>query len=162
MHRKIVFSFTALFILFGSTVFADTIYTWTDADGVKRYSNSQPPEDVENVQTIQEIPYDQRGDDQNRREYNRMVEDASNSADRHFEEQADKKAQETEARRQQQLEAQARRIEQERAKLQKEIDDIQGRGLSPTFSAGQKAYLIKQVQERINQLENNPDEYITK
>ncbi len=162
MHRKIVFSFIALFFLFGSTLFADTIYTWTDADGIKRYSNSQPPEDVENVQTLQGIPYDQSADDRNRREYDRMVEDASRSADRHFEEQADKKAQEAEARRQQQLEAQNRRIEQERAKLQKEIDDIQGRGLGPTFSSGQKANMIKQVQEKINQLENNPDDYFTK
>ncbi|MCB2147903.1 MAG: DUF4124 domain-containing protein [Deltaproteobacteria bacterium] len=162
MHRKIVFSFTALFFLFGSTIFADTIYTWTDAGGVKRYSNSQPPEDAENVQTIQEIPYNQRSDDQQRREYDRMVEDASKGADRHFEEQADKKAQEEEARQQQQLEAQARRIEQERAKLQKEIDDIQGRGLSRTFSPGQKEYLIRQIQEKIDQLENNPDDYFTK
>ena len=81
---------------------------------------------------------------------------------RHFEEQADEKTQEAEARRQQQLEAQARRIEQERAKLQKEIDDIQGRGLSRTFSSGQKEFLIRQIQERIDQLENNPDDYFTK
>lgn len=162
MHRIIVLILTILVFLFGSTVVAKTIYTWTDADGVKRYSNSQPPEDAENVQTMQEIPYDQREDDQSRRQYDRMVEDASKSADQYFEKQADKKAQEKEARRQQHLEAQARRIEKERAKLQKEIDEIQGRGLSRTFSSGQKAYLIKQVQEKINQLESNPDDYFSK
>ncbi len=78
-----------------------------------------------------------------------MVEDASQGADRHFKEQAEQKDREAEAERQQQLEAQAQRIEEERAKLQKEIDDLEGRGLGPTFSAGQKENLIKQVQERI-------------
>ena len=43
-----------------------------------------PPEDVENVQTIPEIPYDQGGEDQNRQEYDRMVEDASKDADQAF------------------------------------------------------------------------------
>ncbi len=161
MRRMIVFSLTALFFLYGNQGVADTIYRWTDADGVKRYSNSQPPDDVENVQTIEEIQYDQVGDDQNRQEYNRMVEDASQGADRHFKEQAEQKDREAEAERQQQLEAQAQRIEEERAKLQKEIDDLEGRGLGPTFSAGQKENLIKQVQERIDHLENNPDGYFS-
>ena len=156
MRRMIIFSLTALFFLFGNTVIADTIYTWTDADGVKRYSNSKPPEDVENVQTIQEIQYDQRGDDQRRQEYDRMVEDASQSADRHFKEQAEQKAQNAKAERRQQLEAQAQQIEKTRSKLQKAIDDLEGRALSRTFSNGQKEYLIKQVEEKIDQLESNP------
>jgi hypothetical protein len=158
MCRMIVFSLTALFFLFGNTVIAGTIYMWTDADGVMRYSNSEPPEDAENVQTIQEIQYDQRGDDQLRQEYDRMVEDASQNADRHFEKQAQQKAEEAAAERQKKQDAQTRRIEQERAQLQKAIDDLEGRALSPTFSAGQKAYLIKQVEERIDQLESNPDQ----
>jgi hypothetical protein len=157
MHRTIVFSLVALLSLFGSTVGADTIFTWTDANGVKRYSNSQPPEGVENLQTIQEIPYEQNGDGQNRQEYDRMVEDASKQADRHFEEQAQKKALETEARRRQQREAQTVQVDEARARLEKEIATIQGRGLSPTFSAGQKENLIRQIQEKINQLEGTPD-----
>ena len=156
MRRMIIFSLTALFFLFGNTVIADTIYTWTDADGVKRYSNSKPPENVENVQTIQEIQYDQRGDDQRRQEYDRMVEDANQSADRHFKEQAEQKAQNAKAERRQQLEAQAQQIEETRSQLQKAIDDLEGRALSRTFSNGQKEYLIKQVEEKIDQLESNP------
>lgn len=162
MHRMSIVGWVALFCLFGQTVVAGTIYTWTDADGVKRYSNSQPPEDVENLQSIPEIQYDQAGDDQNRQTYNRMVEDASQSADRHFEEQAQQKAQAAQAERTQQMAAQAQRNEEERAKLQKNIDDLKGRALSTTFSKGQKEYLIKQVQEKIDQLENNPDGYPSK
>jgi hypothetical protein len=158
----ILFSLTALCFLFGSTVSAGTIYTWTDADGVKRYSNSQPPEDEENVKTIREIRYDQQGDDKQRQEFDQMVEQASQSADRHFKEQDEKKAQAAEAERKQQLQARAERMAQERAELQKAIDLLERRGLSPTFSLGMKENLIRQVQDKINQLETNPDQYFAK
>ena len=157
MRRMIVLNIAALLFLFGQPVFANTIYTWTDADGVKRYSNSQPPDDAENVQAIQEIQYDQHRGDQSRQKYNRMVEDASRSADQHFKEQAQKKVRNAKAKREQQQEKQARQIESELAKLQNEIDDLNGRGLSPTFSSGQKEHLIKQAQEKINTLKRNTD-----
>jgi hypothetical protein len=147
--------------LLGQPVIADTIYTWTDADGVKRYSNSQPPDDAENVQTIQEIEYDQAGDDRTRQEFDRMVEDASQNADRHFEEQAQQEAQEAEAEQQQQQDAETQRIEAERAKLQKEIDDIEGRALGPTFTTGMKENQIRLIQEKIDQLESNPEEVVS-
>jgi hypothetical protein len=60
------------------------------------------------------------------------------------------------------MEVQAVQVDEERARLRKEIATIQGRGLGPTFSAGQKENLIRQVQERINQLEGNPDRYFDK
>lgn len=159
MRRMIVVSWAAMFFLLGNPVNAGTIYTWIDADGVKRYSNSQPPEGVENIQSIPEIQYDQRGDDQSRQTYDRMVEDASQRAEQAVEQQARQKAQEAQAERTQRLKAQAQQIEEKRAKLQKNIDALEGRALSPTFSMGQKEYLIKQVQEKINQLESNPDGY---
>jgi acyl-CoA reductase-like NAD-dependent aldehyde dehydrogenase len=155
MCRMIVLNLTVWFFLFGGTVTAGTIYTWTDADGVKRYSNSQPPEDAENVQTIDEIQYDQRGDDQRRQEYNRMVERASKSADRHFEEQAREKERQAEARQQREQDARDQQLEKARAELLKQIDDLQKRGYSATFTKGMKENLINGIQEKIDQLENN-------
>jgi hypothetical protein len=157
MHPRILFHLTVLFFLFSGTVPAGTIFTWTDADGVKRYSNSQPPEDTENVQTIEEIQYEQLGDDQRRQEFDRMAEESGEDADRHFEEQAQKREQAAEAERQQQLEEKSRQVAEEQAKLQKQIEDIQARGLGPNFSAGQRDNLIRQVQEEIDRLENSPD-----
>lgn len=162
MHRSVFFSLTAMFFLLGNTVVADTIFTWTDADGVKRFSNSQPPEDVENVQTIREIQADPDGADRNRQEFERMAEQAGREADRHFEEQAEKKARAAEAERQQQLDALDRKIEVERARLQQEIAAIDGRGLGPNFTTGMKDNLIGQIQEKIDRLENNPDNYFRK
>lgn len=155
MRLIIVFSLTVLFYLIGGTVTAGTIYTWTGADGVKRYANSQPPEDAENVQTIDEIQYDQRGDNQRRQEYNRMVERASESADRHFEEQAREKERQAEARQQREQDAKDQQLEKARAELLRQIDNIQNRGYSATFTQGMKENLINAVQEKIDQLEGN-------
>ncbi|MFO7713098.1 DUF4124 domain-containing protein [Desulfosarcina sp.] len=161
MHRMIILGLTAWFFLLGNAVVAETIYTWTDADGVRRFSNSQPPEGVAVVETIEGIQGDTGGADQNRQAYDRMVEEASQNADRHFEQQAEAKAQAAEAERARQMEAQDRRIEAERDKLQAEINAIDGRGLSTTFSAGMKENLIQQVQEKLDLLENNPDIYFS-
>ena len=153
MHRIIIFSLALCCLLVGNTASADSIYTWTDADGVKRYSNSQPPEDAQNVQAIEEVQYDQVGAEKSRQEYDRMVKDANREADRHFEQQARKKARQAEARQQKEQEQKAQEIDQERAKLQKQIEDIQKRGYSPTFTKGMQDNLIKEVQEKIDQLE---------
>ena len=141
------------FFMPGDTVLAGTIYTWTDADGVKRYSNAQPPEDAENVEIINEFQTDRDNSDQLRQEYDRMVEEASQEADQHFEKQAEKKAKAHQAAQQRKNEKQNQQLEQERKRLQKEIESIQNRGLGPTFSAGQKEHLIKQVQDKLDQLD---------
>lgn len=141
------------------TALGGTIYTWTDADGVKRFSNSQPPEEASQVQTIDEVQTDQSGEDRARQEYDRMVEEASRSADRYLEEQAEKKANEAEAAQVRIQSEQAQRNEAERARLQKELDQIQGRGLSTTFSAGQKEYLINQLKEKMDQLDADTGGY---
>jgi len=143
----------ACILLVGNTVPAGTIYTWTDADGVKHYSNEQPPEDSENVQTIEEVQSDQAGADQNRQEYDRMVEKASENADRHFDEQAREEALQEEERQQQQQEEKDRRIAEQRARLEKEIEAVRSRGLGPNFTKGMQDNLIRQLQEKIDQLE---------
>jgi flagellar biosynthesis GTPase FlhF len=156
MIRKIFYILLFLSFTMVNCALAGTIYTWTDADGVKRYSNAAPPEGAEHVRTIEEVQTNQDTNDRVRQDYDRMVEEASQEADRHFEEQAEKKAQAAEAARNRKQEMQAQQVDQEREKLQKEIEALQNRGLSRTFSAGQKEYLIKQLQDQIDQLDNNP------
>ena len=154
MHRFILIGFAALFMLGATTALAGTIYTWTDADGVKRYANSPPPEDVANVQTIDEVQYDDAGADRQRQEFERMVEDASREADRHFDRQAGEKARQAAARKRREQSEQNLKVEAERARLMKEIEAIEQRGYSPTFTQGMKENLIKQVQDKIDQLES--------
>lgn len=159
MRRFGLVSLMAMFFLFGSTLAYATIYTWTDANGVKRYSNSQPPENAKNVQTLEETHANPGSEERNREAYDRMVQDASKSADRQFEQQAQKKAREEAARQKKQQKELAQRVARERERLQKKIDAIDGRGLGPTFTAGMKANLIKQVQDQIDRLERDPEAY---
>ncbi|MFH2063677.1 MAG: DUF4124 domain-containing protein [Pseudomonadota bacterium] len=50
---------------------ADTIYSWTDQDGVRKFSNLSPEEDVEDFEVMGEIPLSQSG----------ITVDAGNEAD---------------------------------------------------------------------------------
>lgn len=140
-------------IAIGNPAPAGTIYTWTDADGVKHYSNSQPPAEADNVLTIEEVEYDQVGADRNREEFNRMVEGASEEANRHFDQQTRKKAQQAAKRQRQETEARERQSAEEKARLMKEIEAIQNRALGPNFTQGMRDNLVRQLQEKIDQLD---------
>lgn len=153
MRSISLIALVAILLLVGNASSAGTIYTWTDADGVKHYSNEQPPEDNENVQTIEEVQYDQAGAERNRQEYNRMVKEASEKADRHFNEQAREKALKEEERQKQQIEAKEQRIAEQRARLEKEIQTIRNRALGPNFTKGMQDNLVRQLQKKIDQLE---------
>ncbi|GAB6904644.1 exported hypothetical protein [Desulfosarcina cetonica] len=160
MCRNIVLlAVVAWMALWCGAVMAGSVYTWTDADGVKRFSDSPPPEDAKDVQTIDEIPNNPQAEKQQRQDYNRMVDKASQAADRQLKEEAEKKAMEAEKeadRRKAELDS---RVVAEREKLQKEIDAIKGRALGPTFSPGQKAAMIEKVQKKIDSLERDPKGY---
>ena len=140
-------------VAIGNPAPAGMIYTWTDADGVKRYSNSQPPENADNVRTIEEVEYDPAGADRNREEFNRMVEGASEEADRHFDQQARKKAQQAATQQRQKKEAAERQSADEKARLMNEIEAIRNRALGPNFTKGMQDNLIRQLQEKIDQLD---------
>jgi hypothetical protein len=153
MPRTIILGLLAVYFLFVTPGLAGTIYTWTDADGVRRYSNAKPPEGARDVRAIDEVKSNRQKSGQIRPSYNRMVEEANRDADRQFREQADKKAHNAEAAIQQKQAKKDAQIEKERTRLQKKIEEIQRRGLGPTFSAGQKKNMIREIQEQIDQLE---------
>jgi hypothetical protein len=159
MHRTHFTLASLLFFLFCGSAFAGTIYTWTDADGVKRFSNSQPPEDAQNVQTIEEVETSGQDAGLQRQEYDRMVEEAGKEADRHFEEQAAKQAQREKAERQNQLEEQNKRVEEELTRLNAEIEGLKNRGLSTTYTTGMRDNQIGLIQEKIDLLKSDPDAY---
>ncbi len=159
MRRRILICLAAFHLLLSGPALAGTIYTWTDANGVKRFSNSPPPEGATDVHTMDELETGSGDDDQTRQEYNRMVEDASNRADEQMAQDAEERAQAAEVERQQQADEMGQRIAAERERLQKQIDDIEGRGLGPNFSPGQKEAMIQKVQEQIDRLESDPEAY---
>ncbi len=152
MFQAIGIFVAGVFFLLANASLAGTIYTWTDADGVKRYSDTAPPDGAQNVRAIDEFQSSQDNGNRARQEYERMVEEANQEANRHFEEQAEKKARAREDEQNREAAKRRQRLERECQKLQQELESIQNRGLSPTFSAGQKEYLTGQVQEKIDKI----------
>lgn len=144
--------------------YAQRIYTWTDSNGTLHFSNEPPPEGTRNVEIMESAPSTdttetEPSESENRRAYERMVEKAKAEA-RELEKERKAREAAAEAEKQRRAEkARNARVAVERAKLQKEIDDIQARGLNPTFSQGMKDNLIRKVQERIDRLEQDPDAY---
>lgn len=144
--------------------YAQRIYKWTDSNGTLHFSNEQPPEGARNLEIIEstsspDTTETDPSESENRRAYERMVEKAKAEArELEKERKAGEAAAEAEKQRRAE-ETRNARVASERAKLQKEIDDIQARGLSQTFSQGMKNNLIRKVQERIDRLESDPDAY---
>jgi membrane-bound lytic murein transglycosylase len=143
---------------------ADTLYSWTDADGVRRYSNATPPQGAKDVKIIETetSPQDSTPTaDATHQRYEQMVDKArSESRQLEKDRQAEEAARAAEKRRRQKTERK-RRIDNERRKLQAEIDAVKARGLSRTFSQGMKDNLIRKIKERLDSLEKDPETYFT-
>lgn len=133
------------------------IYTWTDKNGVKQFSDQQP----QGVDTYEVItnPSSQDGTGGNgsgasvRPEYERMIREVQNEnrqADQK-KEQAEKDRQKAEAR-QAEMKKEAEK-EAQRQQIQKKIDALNQRALSPTFSKGMRDSQIKKLQEQMEALE---------
>ena len=131
-------------------VIADTIYIWTDERGVKRFSD-QPPEGVENFESVDGTA--SKPGEQTRPGLERLVEEV-----RRENEEADRRRQKQEILRKADEKRKAEeqknaRIEAERARLQKQIDELNNRALSPTYTQGMRDNQIRMIQEKINALQ---------
>lgn len=137
----------------------ENIYTWTDKNGVKRFSDRQP-EDVKHYDTIR-IPPDQSEYGApaggSRPEYDQMIESI-----RQKKQQTEQERIQTEADRaaEEKRNADARkkeRIEAERRQLQEKIDDIKKRPTGRTYSQSLKNAQIGEIEKQLDKLKNSPD-----
>lgn len=128
---------------------ADTIYIWTDEKGVKRFSN-QPPEGVENFETVEGTR--SKPEEQTRPGLEKLVEEVkreNQETERQREqEEALRKAEE----KRKAAEEKNTRVQTERAQLQKQIDELNNRALSPTFTQGMRDNQIRMIQEKMDAL----------
>lgn len=140
---------TLLVLLLSMPAFGDTIYVWTDKDGVKRFSD-QPPTEVEKFETVQ-------GDQSGAEEENRQgLQEMYDQVDRENRE-ADQRRAEREAARKAEAERKAAaqkeaRTKAERDRLQQQIDSLKQRALSPTFTKGMRDNQIEALQKQIDEL----------
>lgn len=151
----------ALGLLLAANVSSDTIYTWTDASGVQRFSSDPPPEGVENYQQIESRtlpPAGTEAGDRRRPSYDRMVQQALQEA-RQLEQQrkAEAAARAAEEKRIAEERRQAK-IQAERSRLLQQIEAIKNRAVSPTYPLGMKQAQIDKIRKQIDALEKNPND----
>jgi hypothetical protein len=138
------------FLLIVPALPADSIYTWTDENGVKRFSNKKP----DHITDFEVIPAVPAGEDDGKREaYLRMMEQVERERrQRELEVQREAAARAEEEKQKAQAERQAH-IDAERNRLQRQIDDLNNRALSIYFTQGMRDAQIEEIQKQIDALE---------
>ena len=99
--------------------------------------------------------------DEARQAYDKMVEEATQEADEYVQEKQ-KKMQETEKKKRIEKDtAFQEQIQEEREKIIAEMDRVQQRGMSPTFTQGMKDNLLRRWQDRLDLLNSDPEAYFS-
>jgi ATPase subunit of ABC transporter with duplicated ATPase domains len=163
---------SGLFLLFVPDLYSGSIYTWTDENGVKRYSNTAPDKDPKKVKVIKEMPHtkaDNEKSRQNAEKLEQVIEEleAKSKAAEIEKEQKIKKI-ETEEKKTA-LDTLNKKILLEKERLQNEIRRIEqlstgyrrakGKPISNPFSLAMKKSKIKEYQDKIDMLERSPEDY---
>lgn len=155
---------TALFIIIAllfapSSMSAETIYTWKGKDGVMKFSDSPPPEDVTDYKTITSSDTetnDPVSESQRRSSYDQMVQQASKEANA-SNAQRKQKAEAKAAERQRSAEKQKKeRLQSERKQLERQIEAIEKRAVSRTYPNGMKQAQIDALRKKIKELKLDP------
>jgi len=163
MKRPALFLFhSTVFIFFLSfQAHAGKIYSWTDENGVKQYSNTRPGEGAGDIDVMDETPGDPRHSDKNR-ERQKLINnlkshnEAADEERKAEEEERDaKKAEEKEQARKEI----APKVEAEKNRLLEEIKMYENRAVGPTFSLALKNSLIKKLKDKLALLEASPEKY---
>lgn len=139
----------------------ENIYTWTDKNGVKRFSDRQP-DDVKHYDTTRIPPNKSKYGDPaggSSPEYDQMIESLKQEKQQteleRIQAEADREAKEK-------LDADDRmkgRIEAEQRQLQEKIDDFKKRPISRAYSLSMKNARIGETEKQLDKLKNSPDEY---
>ncbi len=140
---------------------ADTIFTWTDAQGIKHFSNLPPPKSVDRFGRIETrvttLPCE--GPEPQRRAYDEMIEQYRNEAAQSEAERGriiENQSTQEQLNRRGQLNE---KIRYERQRLKYQIEQLRRRAVSPTYSQGMRAGHIQALEDRLQRLEDDPQAY---
>ncbi len=158
--KKAILSMIVLWLWAAPMSGAETIYTWTDSNGIQRYSTHQPPEGIRDYKKIESptpSPEASKATEKSRDSYNRMVEEArQESKQRELKRKQEDAARTKKERQKAEAEKQAR-IQAQRELLEKQIEALENRALSPTYSSGMRQAQIDELRNQIKKLETSPD-----
>ncbi len=146
------------FIILCSASLNAEIYSWTDENGVKHYSNTPPDKDNATVD-FKEYKYDKKADTRRSEDENEVLKSLIKDmerTDRKEKEAAEKRAAEAEKNRPPTKEE---RIEAERKRLTDKIVELQETPLEYFGSFDNKRNRIGFYKYRLEALEQDPDQY---
>jgi septal ring factor EnvC (AmiA/AmiB activator) len=138
------------------STYADTIYSWKDANGITRFSNEPPPEGVTDFKvTSSEATQasEPASGDTRRSSYDAMVDKASQEADQSREAREAKEAAEAAEKKRLAEQKRQARIQAERERLNKQIEAVKKRAVSPTQPYGMKQAQIEALTKEIEKLD---------
>jgi len=162
MKYFLILWLSGLVLLFVPDLNAGSIYTWTDENGVKRYSNAAPGEDAKDVEIIKEIPHtqaDKEKSGQNAEKFEQVLEEleAENKAAEVEREQKNKKIEAE--KKKVALDKLNKKVLLEKERLQNEIKRIEQLAIGGPYSLAMKKTKIKEYQVKLVLLERSPEEY---
>ncbi len=142
--------------------YAGTIYSWTDKNGVKKFSNTSPEGDVEHFEVIEEMPLLQTGNTNSEAGEEEPADvtqepEIENSTSVFSTIEMQFRPQETENNNID--EEFTIKIQTEKKRLQEEIDRIDKLAVGKNFSLPRKNSLIKDLQDKLELLKKSPEKY---
>lgn len=146
---------------------ADTIYSWTDQDGVRKFSNLSPEGDVEDFEVIEEVPLSETADTRDETVEEETVdlvqepEIENEDIDlRTMEIQIPPQETESEETVNNDIEEQSDlKIEAEKTRLREEINRIDQLAVGKGLSLPRKNTMIQNLQDQLELLDKSPEEY---
>jgi len=163
------------FLLFVPDLNAGSIYTWTDENGVKRYSNEAPNEDPKDVKVIDEMSHTQADEEQSRQNSEKLEKVREELEAAEIEREQKNKKIDAEKKKAA-IETLNKKVLLEKERLQNEIRRIEQMAtgfrrvknkkgqtitISNSFSLAMKKSKIKEYQDKLDLLERSPEEYFS-
>ena len=154
----LVFAAHIIFLLAYTLHAEANIYSWTDSNGVRHFSNSPPPADKNaSIEVHQEIAYDREADEErwelDKQEWEKLKQNLEESEQQIIEEKYSQNNIND-------PQIMAERIKNEKFRLELEISQLEKRpATSFAYDMDGKRAAIAYYKSRLKELETNPERY---
>lgn len=155
----------SILVFLGTTRLQAQIYSWTDENGVRRYSNTEPDQTAADVEIQQEVQADSGSEKPTSPDEGNSIASPPgwNEVFDEQERQKNARQQNYELEQQQAADAELKiKVQTEKERLQGEIERIQQLAVGPSLPLSLKNARIKQFQDKLDALEKSPDDYFSR
>jgi hypothetical protein len=156
MKMKWIGASLVLVMLAGGPLFADSVYFWTDENGVRHYSNTGIPPGVQEANERPEESPSAPSPEVNSATGNGSASGSSSDAWSGDTPEEEAAAADSTKKMDKRL---AARVEKERARLGAEIKRIQNLSIGKSFTPGMKDAMVKPLEEQLALLNADPERY---